>query len=104
MALSYAEARTQRFCNMNKMHVSALRGILDLTPTCASAPTGNIGLDPNLWNVVANSNTNKQLSTFGGIHFMRSSVEEFSWAHIQSQRFGERLRSANHQSQTFQGQ
>ena len=61
------------------------RGILDLTSTYVSAPAGNIGLDPDLWNVdVKVSQTNNQLPivTVGGTHFMRSSVEELSWAHI----------------------
>ena len=61
------------------------RGILDLTSTYVSAPAGNIGLDPDLWNVdVKASQTNNQLPivTVGGTHFMRSSVAELSWAHI----------------------
>ena len=61
------------------------RGILELTSTYVSAPAGNIGLDPDLWNVdVKASQTNNQHPrvTVGGTHFMRSSVEELSWAHI----------------------
>ena len=38
------------------------RGIFDLTSTYVSAPAGNIGLDPDLWNVdVKVSQTNNQL-------------------------------------------
>mgnify|MGYP005709778721 CR=1 FL=1 len=73
-----------------------------------NASAGNIGFDPDLWNVDVKSVSHKQSTSYSynGRHSLHA---EFNrriqlGSDLQSQKFGEWARSANHQSQACQGQ